>query len=125
MLSKKYNSVVVPSASEALEALKTNPIELILMDISIQGDMDGLELTTLNKKTPEYSSIPVIAVTAHAFLTDRQNSLDAGCDDYISKPFELKELFDKISNLININIQDTSIIQWCCRYKCFDKRTIF
>ena len=104
ILSKKYNSVVVPSASEALEALKTNPIELILMDISIQGDMNGLELTTLIKKTPEYSSIPVIAVTAHAFLTDRQNSLDAGCDEYISKPFELKELFEKISNLMSINI---------------------
>ncbi|MHB1688884.1 MAG: PAS domain S-box protein [Ignavibacteriaceae bacterium] len=104
ILSKKYKTVVVPSASEALEALRTNPIELILMDISIKGEMNGLELTTLIKKTPEYSGIPVIAVTAHAFSTDRQNSLDAGCDEYISKPFEIKELFEKISKLMSINI---------------------
>ena len=102
ILSKKYNTVVVPSASEALEALRTNPIELILMDISIRGDMNGLELTTLIKKTPEYSNIPVIAVTAHAFSTDRQNSLDAGCDEYISKPFGIKELFEKINKLISV-----------------------
>ncbi|MHB8581598.1 MAG: GAF domain-containing protein, partial [Ignavibacteriaceae bacterium] len=103
-LSKKYKTVVAASASEALEALKNNFIELILMDISIKGDMNGLELTTLIKKTPEYSSIPVIAVTAYAFSTDRQNSLDAGCDEYISKPFKIKELLDKVGNLINVNI---------------------
>lgn len=103
LLSKKYNSVVVPSASQALEALKINHIDLILMDISIQGDMNGLELTTLIKKTKEYSHIPVIAVTAHAFLADRQNSFDAGCNEYISKPYELKELFEKINKLLSIN----------------------
>ncbi|MHB8854917.1 MAG: response regulator [Ignavibacteriaceae bacterium] len=48
--------------------------------------------------------MPTIAVTAHAFSTDRQNSLDAGCDEYISKPFEIKELFDKINKLMSINI---------------------
>ena len=73
------------------------------MDISIQGDMNGLELTTLIKKTREYSHIPVIAVTAHAFLADRQNSFDAGCNEYISKPYELKELFEKINKLLSIN----------------------
>ena len=103
LLSKKYNSVIVPSASQALEALKINHIDLILMDISIQGDMNGLELTTLIKKTREYSHIPVIAVTAHAFLADRQNSFDAGCNEYISKPYELKELFEKINKLLSIN----------------------
>lgn len=101
ILKKYYQIVVVTSAQEAIEALKVNPFEIILMDISIRGDISGLELTKLLRKTAEYSEIPIIAVTAHAFPSDHQKSLEAGCNEYISKPFESKELLEKVRELID------------------------
>ena len=57
------------------------------MDISIKGSKNGLELTKEFKSSKEFSQIPVIAITAHAFESDRHNAFEAGCDDYLSKPF--------------------------------------
>ena len=70
------------------------------MDISIKGTKNGLELTKELKSSKEYSHIPVIAVTAHAFERDRINSLEAGCDDYISKPFTKESLLDMIAKFV-------------------------
>ncbi|MCK9426843.1 MAG: response regulator, partial [Ignavibacteriaceae bacterium] len=75
-------------------------IDLILMDISIQGGKNGLELTTELKASKEYQHIPIIAVTAHAFHKDRQNALEAGCDDYLSKPFTKEALLEMMAKLI-------------------------
>ncbi len=99
-LKNNYNTIIVSSACEALENLKVNPIELILMDISLKGELNGLELTKKIKATREYSKIPIIAVTAHAFEHDRQNALAAGCNNYISKPFNVNELLESMSELI-------------------------
>ncbi|QQS36668.1 MAG: PAS domain S-box protein [Ignavibacteriales bacterium] len=96
ILRKYYIVNIATTAQEALDALKENPYELILMDISIRGGVNGLELTKQLRKTPEYSDIPIIAVTAHAFPSDHQRSLEAGCNEYISKPFESKELLEKV-----------------------------
>ena len=100
ILKKYYQIVIVSSAQEAIDALKERPFELILMDISIRGGVSGLELTKLLRKTEEYAELPIIAVTAHAFPSDHQLSLEAGCNEYISKPFESKELLEKVRELI-------------------------
>ena len=99
-IENKYHTLITDSSDEVIEILKNNKIDIILMDISIKGTKNGLELTKELKASKEYKHIPVIAVTAHAFDKDRQNSLDAGCDDYISKPFMAMELLDNIMRLI-------------------------
>ncbi len=95
-----YNTFIADSAEGALEIIKNNKIDIIIMDISIKGDKNGLELTKELKASKEYSKIPVIALTAHAFDTDRENAMEAGCNEYISKPFLKEVLLEKIAKFV-------------------------
>lgn len=76
-------------------ALSASP-DLILMDMSLPI-IDGWEATRRLKADPASSSIPVIALTAHAMAGDREKALAAGCDDYDTKPIELDRLLGKIT----------------------------
>ena len=73
--------------------------DLILMDMSLP-QLDGWEATRQIKADPATQSIPVIALTAHAMASDRDQALAAGCDEYESKPVDLKLLLDKIQQLL-------------------------
>jgi CheY-like chemotaxis protein len=73
--------------------------DLVLMDLSLP-EVDGLEATRRIKADPAAQAIPVIALTAHAMLNDRERSLAAGCDDYDTKPIDLTRLLDKIQLLL-------------------------
>ncbi|MCK9424532.1 MAG: response regulator [Ignavibacteriaceae bacterium] len=99
-LQNGYNTLITDSSDEALVILKKNKVDIILMDISINGSKDGLELTKKLKASKEYQHIPIIAVTAHAFNKDRQNALAAGCDDYLSKPFTKESLLEMMHTTI-------------------------
>ena len=79
-------------------ALRCRP-DLILMDLSLP-EVDGLEATRQIKADPDARAIPVIALTAHAMLNDRERALAAGCDDYDTKPIDLGRLLDKIQLLL-------------------------
>jgi CheY-like chemotaxis protein len=69
------------------------------MDLSLPR-MDGWTATRHIKANAQTQSIPIIALTAHAMVGDREKALDAGCDDYVSKPINLKELANKLSSFI-------------------------
>lgn len=73
--------------------------DLILMDISLPG-MDGWEVTKVLRAQAQTAAIPIIALTAHALETDRQRSLEAGCNDFDTKPVDLARLLDKIDALV-------------------------
>lgn len=75
-----------------------NP-NIILMDLSLPI-VDGWEATRRIKADPATQSIPVIALTAHAMAGDEQKALQAGCDDYDTRPIDLKRLLGKIDNLL-------------------------
>jgi len=90
----------VDSATKAMGILDTKKVEIILMDISLKGGMNGIELTSALKETVEYKSIPIIAVTGHAFEKDKERCLNAGCDDFIAKPFNIEELVEKMKLLL-------------------------
>ena len=75
--------------------------DLILMDISLPL-MNGWEVTRLLKGNKRTRHIPVIALTAHALVTDRNTALDAGCDDYETKPIDFASLDKKIESLLTV-----------------------
>ncbi|MDK4741369.1 response regulator [Rhizobium sp. CNPSo 3464] len=103
MLSRRLEKrgYEVVSASDGLagvEAAMTERPDLVLMDMSLPV-IDGWEATKRIKKNPLTAAIPVIALTAHAMAGDREKAIEAGCDDYDTKPIELPGLLDKIARL--------------------------
>lgn len=85
-------------------AQSENP-DLILMDMSLPV-MDGWSATRALKADPETVSIPVIGLTAHAMAGDREKCLEAGCDDYDTKPIEFTRLLEKISTQLGTSPSD-------------------
>jgi PAS domain S-box-containing protein len=99
-IENRYSVIITDSSDSALEILNKNKVDIILMDISIWGKKNGLELTKELKASKEFSHIPVIAVTAHAFEEDKQNALRAGCEGYLAKPFSKEILLNMIAGFV-------------------------
>ena len=100
MLSRRlkrrgYEVSIAVNGAEGVEMANSLAPDLILMDMSLPV-MDGWEATKNIKADPITQSIPVIALTAHAMSGDREKALQAGCDDYDTKPIELSRLITKI-----------------------------
>jgi two-component system, cell cycle response regulator DivK len=87
-----------PSGIDAALALRP---DIILMDIGL-GDMDGWEATRRIKANPQTAAIPIIALTASAFESDRRKSLAAGCCDFDTKPVDLPRLLGKMENSLRV-----------------------
>jgi two-component system, cell cycle response regulator DivK len=86
-----YEVVSAVSAEAALDRLKRLSPDLLLLDIQLPG-LDGLGLTRLLKADPSTAEIPIVALSAHARVEDRQAALEAGCVEYISKPIDTRAL---------------------------------
>ena len=96
---KGYEVVVAVDGGAALEMATQEAPALILMDKSLPV-LDGWEVTQRLKQASKTSSIPIIGLTAHAMAGDREKALEAGCDDYDTKPIELPRLLGKIKALL-------------------------
>ncbi len=101
LLRRQANVISAASGNEAWDILDTVKVNLILMDISLSGDVSGLELTRQIRATEHLADIPIIAVTAHAFAHDRTRCLEAGCDAYLLKPVEQQTLLDAMNELLD------------------------
>jgi CheY-like chemotaxis protein len=93
--SQGYNVVEAEDGLSGLQMVQDIQPALVLLDIGLPG-MDGLEVVGRIKKDATLRSIPVIALTASAMRGDRERFLEAGCDDYLSKPIRAMELIKKV-----------------------------
>ncbi|MGR8941417.1 MAG: response regulator [Gammaproteobacteria bacterium] len=100
MLSRRlirngFEIMVAVNGEESVKHARSLLPDLILMDMSLPV-MDGWQAASMIKADPETRHIPIIALTAHAMGEDRQKALDAGCDEYDTKPIDLTRLLGKI-----------------------------
>ncbi len=105
MLSRRlqrrgYQVELAANGKEGLQMADTTSPDLILLDLSLP-EMDGWEVLRHLKQHSKMKSIPVIALTAHALVTDRNRAFEAGFDDYDIKPIELPRLLNKMELLLN------------------------
>ena len=96
---KGFEVVIAIDGKAGIDMASSANPDIILMDLSLPV-IDGWEATRQIKANPATQSIPVIALTAHAMAGDEQKALEAGCDDYDTKPIDLKRLLDKIESLL-------------------------
>ena len=105
MLSKRLKKkgfaiTIAKDGEEGLKAARELKPDLILMDLSLPL-LDGWEATRILKSEIETKLIPIIALSAHAMQEHKDKALEAGCDDYDTKPVDITRLLSKINNLIN------------------------
>ena len=96
---KGYTVVIAVDGQQGVDMTYSESPELILMDMSLPV-IDGWEATRRLKADDKTKAIPVIALTAHAMSGDREKALEAGCNDYDTKPIELPRLLGKIEALL-------------------------
>jgi len=99
LIRRGYEIVMAVDGEGDITAAKAESPDLILMDMSLPV-IDGWEATRQLKADPETRGIPVIGLTAHAMVGDREKVISAGCDDYDTKPVELPRLLQKIEELL-------------------------
>lgn len=99
LLRKGFEVMVAEDGTGGIRLAHTAHPDIILMDVSLP-DIDGLEVTRQLKGDDKTRSIPIIVITAHAMVGDRQQSLEAGADDYHMKPVELVTLLSQIQTLL-------------------------
>jgi two-component system, cell cycle response regulator DivK len=105
MLSRRlarrgFDVVIAVDGKQCLEMANASSPDLILLDLSLP-EMDGWEVLRHLKQDAKLKQVPVIALTAHALVTDRERALKAGFDDYDIKPVELPRLLKKMDALLN------------------------
>ena len=104
MLSRRltrngFEVVIAVNGQEGVDLAASSMPDLILMDMSLPI-LDGWEATRQVKANPATKAIPVIALTAHAMVQDKEKALAAGCDEFDTKPVELPRLLEKIKALL-------------------------
>ena len=94
-----HTVLAATSAEEAFTLARSGPLDLVLMDIQLPG-MDGLEAVRRLKSDPATANVPVIALTAHAMPTHREQALKAGCQGYITKPIRSREFRGQVAEFL-------------------------
>ena len=106
MLSRRlarrgFEVLIAENGQTGVDLTLSEKPDLVLMDMSLPI-MDGWEATRRLKADPDTSAIPIIALTAHAMASDRELAIEAGCEDYDSKPVDLPRLLGKIEQLLAV-----------------------
>jgi two-component system cell cycle response regulator len=103
LAAEYYDVITAKDGFEAIEQTQTHKPDLILLDVMMPG-MDGFETCKKIKEDPEIAHIPIVMVTALSELSDRLQGLDAGADDFITKPINDTALFGRVKSLVRIKV---------------------
>jgi CheY-like chemotaxis protein len=95
-LKRKFELEICDSSETFYEKLNQKKFDIILMDISLRGKKDGLQLTKEIRDMDEYKNLPVVGLSAHAFQRDKDNAYKAGVDIFITKPVQNDVLMDTL-----------------------------
>lgn len=98
-----HEVLVARNGREAIEIARRERPDLILMDLTLPV-MDGWEATRSLKSMPDLKHIPVVALTAHAMIGDKERALQAGCDDYFPKPVQVEPFIEFLQSYLNDNL---------------------
>jgi putative two-component system response regulator len=101
LVPQGYAIVTAASGEEALDKLSVNPIDLMLLDVMMPG-MNGFEVTRKVRQDNAHRLLPIILVTSLRETEDRVKGIEAGCDDFISKPFEKVEILARVRSLLKV-----------------------
>lgn len=96
---KGYEVVLAVDGQQGIDLCRADPPDILLLDMSLPVK-DGWQVASEMKADSALCDIPIIALTAHAMADDRQRALQAGCDDYDTKPVDLPRLLTKIQRLL-------------------------
>jgi CheY-like chemotaxis protein len=99
LIRRGYEVAIAIDGAQGVEMARTETPDLVLMDLSLPV-IDGWEATRRIKAAQETKHLPVIGLTAHAMAGDREKAIEAGCDDYDTKPIELERLLQKVEALL-------------------------
>ncbi len=95
-LKRRFDLEICDSAETFYEKLDQHKFDIILMDISLRGKKDGLQLTREIREMEEYKNLPVVGLSAHAFQRDKDNAYKAGVDVFLTKPVQNDVLMDTL-----------------------------
>ena len=102
LMRRGFEVIFAVDGQQGIDAARREKPDIILMDLSLPV-MDGWEATRRVKSDDATRSVPVIALTARAMIGDRERAIEAGCDDYDTKPVEFDRLIGKIERLLGIS----------------------
>ncbi|MFO7679053.1 MAG: response regulator [Chloroflexota bacterium] len=97
---RKFAVSIAQNGQQGIDKARAEKPDIILLDMRLPV-LDGWEAAKQLKASPETQHIPIIALTAHALIGDREDSLAAGCDEYEPKPVDFSQLLAKINRLVN------------------------
>ncbi len=100
LVRRGYQVEIAVDGREGLSMAGASSPDLILLDLSLP-EMDGWEVLRQLRQDPKMKNIPVVALTAHALVTDRNRAMEAGFDDYDIKPVEMPRLLQKLETLLH------------------------
>lgn len=95
-LKRKFDLQICDSSEAFYEKLNNNKFDIILMDISLRGKKDGLQLTRELREKEEYKNLPIVGLSAHAFQRDKDNAYNAGVDIFLTKPVQNDVLMETL-----------------------------
>jgi CheY-like chemotaxis protein len=98
LLKESFEVVVVPGVDDALKAVDDHSFDALLLDINLSEERTGTDLLHLLREREDVGDVPAIALTAYAMPGDREDFLEAGFDQYVSKPFTRADLTDAIES---------------------------
>lgn len=99
-LKANYEIVEAASAEEVLEVMEAQPVDMLLLDLNYQGGMSGMDLIQHIREDARWAGIPAVALTAHASPEDRTKCIEAGFDDFVSKPVFRDPLNETVATLL-------------------------